>query len=591
MPVSLFYRCLGLSILKNLKDASSLEDLAAILGYKPSGLAYIVYKLPPARKYTKFTIPKSRGNEREIYAPIKPLKMLQRRLANVLYACRHEIDLESGRRPLSHGFRQNLSIISNARLHKRRRYVLNLDLLDFFPTFNFGRVRGFFIHNNSFKLNERVATIIAQIACFENILPQGSPCSPIISDLIAHLLDVRLAQLAKQNQLTYSRYADDLTFSTSQRVFPSSIATPIAEGSPIWTPGNHLASTIQNAGFIINPAKTRMQFRMSRQLVTGLTVNAKVNIRPEYYRYARAMCHTLFETGAYYHPATAQGDEGAVEGAKPERIRSLWSLEGMLSHIHHVKNTIDERDEPDKRRSPTAARRLYARFLKYRYFVRLERPIIVCEGKTDNIYLKYAIRKLTAFHPKLGSWKGDTFISAVTFFSYANQAHGLLALGGGASDLKYFFIKNRYRQDIRSFKHRPLAHPVIVLIDNDNGASELFSTLRKNYSITVELASPDPFFHVTDNLYLIKTPEKGAVGMSCIEDFFDLSLLGTELEGKKFNPKKESGSEGEYGKFAFAERVIRPNVDKIDFTGFAPLLDRVVAVIDHYKPPASLPEP
>ena len=79
---------------------------------------------------------------------------------------------------MSHGFRRHYSIITNARRHKRRRYVLNLDLQDFFPSFSFGRVRGFFIHNNSFKLNEKVATIIAQIACHENVLPQGSPCSP-----------------------------------------------------------------------------------------------------------------------------------------------------------------------------------------------------------------------------------------------------------------------------------------------------------------------------------------------------------------------------------------------------------------------------
>ena len=94
-------------------------------------------------------------------------------MANALYACRDEIDADSRRRSLSHGFRRKHSIITNARRHKRRRYVLNLDLRDFFPTFNFGRVRGFFIHNNSFKLHEKVATIIAQIACFENALPRG----------------------------------------------------------------------------------------------------------------------------------------------------------------------------------------------------------------------------------------------------------------------------------------------------------------------------------------------------------------------------------------------------------------------------------
>ena len=566
-----------MSILKKLKDASSLEDLATILGYKPSALAYIVYRIPPGNKYTKFTIPKSGGGAREICAPIEPLKTLQRRLANVLYACREEIDSESGRQPLSHGFRRKLSIVTNARRHKRRRYVLNLDLQDFFPTLNFGRVRGFFIRNKSFELNDKVATVIAQIACFENMLPQGSPCSAIIADLIAHVLDVRLAQLAKKNQITYSRYADDLTFSTSHREFPRSVAAPVVAGSPKWEPGSALANAIRKADFVINPAKTRMQFRMSRQLVTGLTVNAKVNIRPEYYRYARSMCHSLFKTGAYHRPLPAD----------PDPITSLYPLEGILSHIHHVKDTIDDRDELEKRKEATAARKLYARFLKYRYFVRLEQPLIVCEGKTDNIYLKYAIRNLPSFHPKLGSWSGGMFTSAVTFFSYANQAHRILELGSGASSLKYFFIKTRYGKDIQDFTHKPLKHPVIVLIDNDDGAKEIFKTIKDSYGISIKLTSLDLFFHVTDNLYLVKTPERGSSGKSFIEEFFELSLLETKIGGKKFNPYKKHEADGEYGKYVFAEKVVRPHADKIDFSGFVPLLERIVAVIDHYSPPPS----
>ena len=92
-----------------------------------------------------------------------------------------------------------------------------------------------------------------------------------------------------------------------------------------------------------------------------------------------------------------------------------------------------------------------------------------------------------------------------------------------------------------------------------------------------------------DNLYLVKTPEQGKNGMSCIEDFFDPSLLSAEINGKKFNPEKDHGADGEYGKAVFADKVIRPNADKIDFSNFAPLLERVAAVIDHYSPPA-MPE-
>lgn len=142
--------------------------------------------------------------------------------------------------------------------------------------------------------------------------------------------------------------------------------------------------------------------------------------------------------------------------------------------------------------------------------------------------------------------------------------------------------------DVRGFKYRPLKHPVIVLIDNDEGSKNLLATLANNYGITVILQSPDPFFHVTDNLYLVKTPERGASGASCIEDLFDPALLERKLDGKKFNLKKTHGADGEYGKFLFAEKIVRAEAGELDFTGFAPLLERIVAVIDHYSPPAAL---
>ena len=101
-------------------------------------------------------------------------------------------------------------------MHVGSKYVLNIDLQDFFDSFNFGRVRGFFIKNRNFQLNPDVATVIAQIACYDNKLPQGSPCSPVITNLISHSLDIRLASLAKKYKCTYTRYADDITFSTRE---------------------------------------------------------------------------------------------------------------------------------------------------------------------------------------------------------------------------------------------------------------------------------------------------------------------------------------------------------------------------------------
>jgi hypothetical protein len=175
----------------------------------------VLYKIPAPAKYISFEIPKRNGGTRLIKAPEPKLALLQRRLAKLLYDCLDELKqgVPPRRRSLAHGFERNRSIITNANLHKRRRYVLNIDLQNFFPSINFGRVRGFFINDNNFALEPKVATIFAQIVCHENELPQGGPSSPVISSLIGHILDGRLARFAKSHKCTYSRYVDVYVFS------------------------------------------------------------------------------------------------------------------------------------------------------------------------------------------------------------------------------------------------------------------------------------------------------------------------------------------------------------------------------------------
>jgi len=80
----------------------------------------------------------------------------------------------------------------------------------------------------------------------------------------------------------------------------------------------------------------------------------------------------------------------------------------------------------------------------------------------------------------------------------------------------------------------------------------------------------------------VKTPELPPSQKSCIEDFFDPTLLLTPIDGKMFDPAKEHAAPGKYGKLIFAEKVVRPNMDTIDFSAFAPLLDRVLAVITNH---------
>ena len=259
-----------MSKLQRLRNAKTLHEVAKILGYFPSGLSYILYRLPDSAKYRSFTIPKRNGGVRHIDAPQDALSLLQSRLANLLYDCINELQKATpSRRSLAHGFEKGRSIITNASLHRKRRYVLNLDLEDFFPSINFGRVRGFFIKDHHFSLDQRVATILAQIACYNNQLPQGSPCSPVISNLVAHILDARLARFAKTHKCTYSRYADDITFSTNRKGFPPELAYIVPGTTNTWVLSTSLRGKIEQSGFRINDRKTRMQLLTSRQVKIG----------------------------------------------------------------------------------------------------------------------------------------------------------------------------------------------------------------------------------------------------------------------------------------------------------------------------------
>jgi RNA-directed DNA polymerase len=507
-----------------------------------------------------------------VAAPSDQLKGLQSRVADLLYDCCSEIDAQTPiRKPISHGFRRSRSIVTNGKPHTNRRYVLNLDLENFFPSINFGRVRGFFIKNWDFSLNPKVATVLAQIACHET-LPQGSPCSPIISDLIAQVLDVRLVRLAKAHKCTYSRYADDLTFSTNQKQFPSAIAH-ILEGTTEWALGAPLISTIQNANFAINSSKTRMQSAASRQTVTGLTVNKKVNIRADYYRLARSMCQSLFKSGTYFRP-----------GCADQPIASINQIEGVLNHIHYVKNIADKRKPVEKKKSPLPARRLYKDLLFFKYFVCLERPLVLCEGKTDPVYLKAAIQQLAKSQPHLAELNGKQAKLKISFFNYGKLAHEILQLGNGATD--FIFLMQAYGETLEKFKYAPLKHPVIILVDNDDGAKPVFSTIKQIFKQTPVPShlTTAPFYHLSHNLYFVKTPEKALTNESKIEDLFDGSLLANAFDGKFFNSSNAPSESNEIGKTAFS-KIVHSNADKIDFSGFSPLLDRIVEVIKHYKPP------
>jgi RNA-directed DNA polymerase len=177
----------GSEIKEKFKQLHNLNDVALLLGIAKSHLIYELYIRPDRKKYISFYIPKKSGGNRTIKSPIYPLKKIQSRLNEILQEVYNP-------RKTVHSFIKNENILRNAKPHVSKKWVLNIDLSEFFPTINFPRVRGLFI-GKPYRLNESAATVLAQICCHESTLPQGAPTSPIISNMICSKLDAELYRL------------------------------------------------------------------------------------------------------------------------------------------------------------------------------------------------------------------------------------------------------------------------------------------------------------------------------------------------------------------------------------------------------------
>ena len=571
----------------NLKAAHSLSDVAILLNVPPQVLSYILYKIPQPAQYTSFTIPKKNGGSRTIEAPNARLKLIQTRTSGLLYDCYRQLypKLNNTHHEISHAFQKGsgLSIYSNANKHHGKRFVFNVDIEDFFSSINFGRVRGFFLSNRDFQLDPKVATIIAQICCYNNALPQGAPTSPIVSELITRILDLRLAKLAKYHRCTYSRYADDITFSTDLREFPDQIAALNTNG--IWNAGNELANKILNSGFNLNTSKTRMQIFNNRQVATGLTVNSKVNLSKQNNKLLRSMCHHYFKHGSFHE----KGDKSS--------IMSVSQLNGKLAHQFFIKGH-EYKDKNGKFADLSKFKgnpipefyRRYGDFVYFTNFFKNSKPIILCEGETDNIYLSCAIRRLANNFPFLAVSNGPSKNEEITFsktellvkfFTYSKTAKLTTELTGGAPLLKKFVEK--YDSNFGKFNAASEIQPVIIVVDNDVANNGLWDFLKNKLKIQNADGSQE-FYHATKNLYIVPIPKLNGSD-TVIEHLFEPQVLETVINGKTFDPNQKKGDKigpENYSKRHFAEKVIKKNYLSINFNNFNPVLENITkAIKDH----------
>lgn len=578
-----------MSQLQKLREATTLADLADLLSFKPQGITYLLFKLTDRQRYFEFEISKKSGGTRTIAAPTDKLKRLQSNLGNLLSICLQELETSGARKtPFVHGFVKGKSILTNARVHRNKRWVLNLDLHDFFGTVNFGRIRGTFIKDRSFQLHPDVATLIAQIACRNNGLLQGAPSSPIIANMVARSLDLKLVDVANQYGLRYSRYADDITFSTRKQDFPLALACNDKSGSGHdWVLGDKLKKVLTRSGFAENPKKTRLQYLESRQEVTGLVVNKRVNVTREYRKNVRAMVHSLVSTGVFKLDAAGQA---RVDNKHAKSVDSLKQLQGMLGFIDWVDIRAHAATGGGyplthelkyrtafKENDLTSQEKQYRKFLFYREFFVMERPVILTEGKTDKVHLYAAIKSQAALYPLLANSITPPASPAVRVFPcQERRTNALMGLTAGAPNLAAFIFA--YEEESRSFYKPEVRRPVIVLVDLDSGWKKVRDVITKK-----TFTKPDGtenFYKVGSNLYVVCIPPPTGMTEGCIEDLYPASVLNSKLGDKSFDKTNKTHDKGlHYGKHVFAEKIVKLHSSKIDFSGFNSLLDRLSSVI------------
>ncbi|MEM7374318.1 MAG: reverse transcriptase family protein [Bacteroidota bacterium] len=331
----------------DLPPIFSAADLASRMGTTVNQIRFLAFsrKVSKVHHYKRFLLPKKRGGHRLISAPMPRLKQAQ-------YWILEELLYKIPVHQAAHGFVHNKSILSNARKHIGQDVVINLDLKDFFPSVNYPRIRGLF---RALGFSEAVATILGllcteaeveevilddqlyYVATSERKLPQGSPTSPALTNILCRRLDRRLEGIARKKGFVYTRYADDLTFSASGEAAKSIQAL-------LW----QIKAVIRDEGFELHPEKLRIMHKGSRQEVTGLIVNERLGIPRKHLRNFKSLLFQIEQDGLKGKHwrgsprllASLRGYAQFVAQVEPEKGQQYVQRAEAICHQYGYKHEI-----------------------------------------------------------------------------------------------------------------------------------------------------------------------------------------------------------------------------------------------------------
>ena len=259
-------------------DESAVVWCANLLGVETAQLKEILRDV--SEHYREFWMRKRKGGYRMISAPDKELQSIQTTINSRILSSVTMIH------PAAVGFRSGHSVVDNASPHLGKRYILKMDIHDFFFSIRSRRVKKTF---EKIGYPENVSKVLGVLCCLYRHLPQGAPTSPALSNIVGYEMDKKLAALAAEYGLTYTRYADDLTFSGD--VFSKEQIIP------------RIKQIIRDEKFEPNHKKTRFINEYGRKIITGVSVSsgAKLTIPKARKREIRKNVYFILTKGLAEH--------------------------------------------------------------------------------------------------------------------------------------------------------------------------------------------------------------------------------------------------------------------------------------------------
>ena len=324
--------------LRHLRDA---QELAAMLNelklpwyysdFRGKQLSFLADTNNVQRRCKTFRLRKKHGGYREITAPKGGLRGILNAL-NILLQTYDEPT------PWAYGFVCGRSVVDNARPHVGKRYILNLDLKDFFPSITRQQVADC-LTAEPFGFSSLAAKLVSGLATVrtknnEEVLAQGFATSPTLSNFICREMDKEIASIATAQGITFTRYADDLTFSSD-----TDILRP--QGELV----QQVKTIVERYGFRLNEEKTHLQRRGRRQEVTGLMVTEKVNVSRRYVREIRSLLY-IWERYGYEDACQAAWKSYRQQHGKTKGHQHCVPLNAVLRGKLNYMKMVRGADDP-----------------------------------------------------------------------------------------------------------------------------------------------------------------------------------------------------------------------------------------------------